>query len=190
MSCMVVYRMFLFTRFGSKVSCKWTRQLHHRKSINSSVGLNWGLFRHSISYMASLWRRNTTDTPTLHRINNVIVNFLRVSETFQRRLSSAVTKNWPPLKFTGKNELTNSLLKKLEFIWPIRQWFQFCLFPRAAIKQFINWPINKMFWNTVRSLPFFSACKSGVNKVFKTFDKNFMGFTSIIFVGESQNVPR
>ena len=57
--------------FGSTVSCKWTRQLHHLDFINSSVRLNWGLFRHSISYMASLWRRNTTDTPTLHRINNV-----------------------------------------------------------------------------------------------------------------------
>ena len=32
---------------------------------------NWELSRHSITYMASLWRRNTTDTPTLHRINNV-----------------------------------------------------------------------------------------------------------------------
>ena len=40
-------------------------------TIKSSVRLNWGLFRHSISYMVSLWRRNTTDTPTLHRINNV-----------------------------------------------------------------------------------------------------------------------
>ena len=57
--------------FGSTVSCKWTRQLHHLDFINSSVRLNWGLFRHSVSYMASLWRRNTTDTPTLHRISNV-----------------------------------------------------------------------------------------------------------------------
>ena len=97
-------------KFGSTVSCKLTRQLHHLDSINSSVRLNWGLFRHLISYMASLWRRNTTDTPTLHRINNVSVYSLRVSETFQRCLSSAVTENWPPLKFTEENELTFSLL--------------------------------------------------------------------------------
>ena len=107
-------------------------------TIKSSVRLNWGLFRHSISYMVSLWRRNTTDTSTQHRITNVCceteenitgsVNSLWVSETFQRCLSSAVTKNWPPLKFTGKNELTNFLLKKLEFIWPIRLLFQFCFF--------------------------------------------------------------
>ena len=117
--------------FGSTVSCKWTRQLHHLDFINSSVRLNWGLFRHSISYMASLWRRNTTDTPTLHsplrccgRKENIpgSVNSLRVSEI----LSLAVTKNLLPLKFTGKYELTNSLLKKLEFIWPIRRLSQFC----------------------------------------------------------------
>ena len=117
--------------FGSTVSCKWTRQLHHLDFINSSVRLNWGLFRHSISYMASLWRRNTTDTPTLHsplrccgRKENIpgSVNSLRVSEI----LSLAVTKYLLPLKFTGKYELTNSLLKKLEFIWPIRRLSQFC----------------------------------------------------------------
>ena len=59
------------TTFGSAVSCKWTRQLCHLESINSSGRLNWGLFRHSISYMTSLWRHNTTDTHTLHMINNV-----------------------------------------------------------------------------------------------------------------------
>ena len=69
--------------FGSTVSCKWTRQLHHLDFINSSVRLNWGLFRHSISYMASLWRRNRTDTPTLHTIK-MSVALLR--ETFQRCL--------------------------------------------------------------------------------------------------------
>ena len=36
--------------------------------------------------------------------------------TSQRCLSSAVTKHRPLLKFTGKNELTNSLLNKLELI--------------------------------------------------------------------------
>ena len=53
----------------------------------------------------------------------------RVSETFQRCLSLiGCHKKWPPLKFTRKNELTNSLLKKLEFIWPIRRLFQFFFF--------------------------------------------------------------
>ena len=102
-------------------------------------------------------------------------NSLRVSETFQRCLFSAVTKNWPALKFTRENELTNSLQTIL-------------LFPRAVIKQVINWPVNKIFWNIVQNLPFF-ACKSRVDKVYKTFDKNFMGFTSIIFVGQSQDAP-
>ena len=71
MSCCRPWPVREKVTFGSAVSCKWTRQLHHLDFINSSVRLNWGLFRHSISYMASLWRRNTTDTPTLHRINNV-----------------------------------------------------------------------------------------------------------------------
>ena len=46
--------------------------------------------------------------------------------TFQRCLCSAVTKHRPSLRFTEKNELTNSLLNKLEFIQPIRRLFQFC----------------------------------------------------------------
>ena len=57
--------------FGSTVSCKWTRQLPYLNSINSSFSLNKGIFRNSITCMASLWRRNTTDKPTLHRISNV-----------------------------------------------------------------------------------------------------------------------
>ena len=63
------------------------------------------------------------------------------------------------------------------------------LFPRAVTKQFINWLMNKIFWNTVGNLSFFSACKPRVDKVFKTFDNNFMGLTSIIFVGQSQDAP-
>ena len=34
-------------------------------------------------------------------------------------------KTLTSLEFTRKNELTNSLLKKLEFVWPIRRLFQF-----------------------------------------------------------------
>ena len=132
MSCMVVYRMFLLTRFGSKVSCKWTRQLHHLKSINSSVGLNWGLFRHSISYMASLWRRNTTDTPTLHRINNVIVNFLRVSETFQRRFRDVYLrlspKIDPHLNLPGKMNLPTPCWKNWNSFDRYASGFSFAFF--------------------------------------------------------------
>ena len=130
--------------FGSTVSCKWTRQLHHLDFINSSVRLNWGLFRHSISYMASLWRRNTTDTPTLHRINNVCCTLARrrkilpeVYALFKKsfrdvsemsifdRLSQ---KNDAHLNLPGKMNLPTPCWKKLEFVWPIRRFFQFCFF--------------------------------------------------------------
>ena len=57
--------------FGSTVSCKWTRQLRCLESLNSSFRLNWGLFRRSQTYVALIWRRITTDTSTLHRINNL-----------------------------------------------------------------------------------------------------------------------
>ena len=57
--------------FGSTVSCKWTRELRCLESLNSSFRLNWGLFRRSQTYVAFIWRRNTTDTSTLHRINNL-----------------------------------------------------------------------------------------------------------------------
>ena len=140
MSCMVVYRMFLLTRFGSKVSCKWTRQLHHLKFINSSVGLNWGLFRHSISYMASLWRRNTTDTPTLHRINNVCCalarrrkmyallkkSFRDVSEmSIFDRLSQ---KNDPHLNLPGKMNLPTPCWKNWNSFDRYARGFSFAFF--------------------------------------------------------------
>ena len=32
---------------------------------------DWGLFRRSLTYVASLWGRNTIDTHTLHRINTI-----------------------------------------------------------------------------------------------------------------------
>ena len=36
---------------------------------------------------------------------------------------------------------------------------------------------------------FFSAYKPRLDKVFKTFDNNFMGLTPIVFVGQSQDAP-
>ena len=39
--------------------------------LNSSFSLNWGLFNRSSTCMASLRRRHTADTRTIHRINNV-----------------------------------------------------------------------------------------------------------------------
>ena len=63
------------------------------------------------------------------------------------------------------------------------------LFPRAVMKQFINWLMNIIFWNTFRNLSSFSACKPRVNKVLKTFGKNFMRLTSMVFVGQSQHAP-
>ena len=93
--------------FGSIVSCKWTRQLRRLDSINSSFRVNWGLFRHSTAYMASLRRRNTTDRRTLLLLREG-EKYYRKSKlfegnmTFQGCLSSAFTKYWPPLKFTGE----------------------------------------------------------------------------------------
>ena len=93
--------------------------------------------------------------------------------TFQRFLSSVVTKHWALFKFTGKNELTNSKLTDT----PIVSIF---LFSRAVIKQFINWPINKLFWDTIWNLSCFFACKPRVDEFIKTFDKNFVGLTSTL----------
>ena len=93
-------------------------------------------------------------------------------DTFQRCLSLAVTKNWPPLKFIGKNY--KILVEKIGIHLIDTPVVSILLFPRAVIKQFINWPINKIFWNTVRNLPFLFCVQSRVDKVFKTFDKNFI----------------
>ena len=103
--------------FGSSVSCKWTRQLRHLDSINSSFMLNWGLFNHSSTYVASLWRRNTTDTRKIHRINNVCcavarekiitggVNSLKVSWSY-RDVYLRLSQNIDPfLDLLGKMNL-------------------------------------------------------------------------------------
>ena len=129
--------------------------------------------------MTSLWRRNTTDTPTLHRINNVSVNSLRVSETFQRCLSSAVTENWPPLKFTGENELTNSLVKKIGIHLTDTPVVSILLFPRAAIKQFINWPMNRMFWIRSEFAFFFLHANQGWTKFLKHLARISWGLTRL-----------
>ena len=70
------------------------------------------------------------------------------------KLFKSFTKNLPPPKFTGKNELPTPCWKN----WNSFDWYAGCFnfaFPRAAIKQFLNWPMIKMFWNAVWNLPFF-----------------------------------
>ena len=63
------------------------------------------------------------------------------------------------------------------------------LFSRAIIKT-VHKLTNKIFGKTVRNLSFFFlVCKPRIDKVFETFDKNFMGLTSRIFVGQSQDAP-
>ena len=152
--------------FDSAVSCKWTRQLHHLDSIKSSFSLNWGLFSRSSTYMASLWSRNTTDTRTLLRINNVCcavarekiitggVNSIKVTWRFRDvypRLSQNID---PMLNLPGKMNLQTPcwINWNLLDLTPV---VSNLLFPRAVIKQFINWLMNKIFWNTVRNVSFF-----------------------------------
>ena len=152
--------------FGSTVFCKWARQLRRLDSINSNFRLNWGLFRHSNTYMASLWRRNTTDTRTLHRINNVCcavarekiitggVNSIKVTWGF-RDVYPGLSQNIEPmLNLLGKMNLQTpcwinwNLLDRTPVV-------SILLFPRAVIKQFINWLMNKIFWKTVGNSSFF-----------------------------------
>ena len=152
--------------FSSAVSCKWTRQLRHLDSIKSSFSLNWGLSSRSSTYLASLWSRNTTDTRTLHRINNVCcavarekiitggVNSIKVTWGF-RDVYPGLSQNIDPmLNLLGKMNLQTpcwinwNLLDRTLVV-------SILLFPRAVIKQFINWLMSKIFWNTVRNLSFF-----------------------------------
>ena len=79
--------------FGFTVSCKWTRQLHHLDFLNPSFRLIWGIFRHSLTYVASLWGRNTTDTRTLHRINTICWAVARDGEYITRSVNS-LTVTW------------------------------------------------------------------------------------------------
>ena len=141
----------------------------------------------------------TTDTRTLHRINNVCcavarekiitggVNSIKVTWGF-RDVYPGLSQNIDPmLNLLGKMNLQTpcwinwNLLDRTPVV-------SILLFPRAVIKQFINWLMSKIFWNTVRNF-FFSACQPRVYKVFETFDKNFMVLTSMIFFGLSQDAP-
>ena len=56
---------------GSTVRFKWTRQICHLDSLNSSSRLNWGLLKRLHTYMTLSWWRNTTNSRTLDRINNI-----------------------------------------------------------------------------------------------------------------------
>ena len=94
--------------------------------------------------------------------------------TLQRCLSSAVTRHWPPLKFTQKNELKNSLLNKLEFIWPIRRRFQFS-FSSGCYKTVHKLTMNKIFWNTVRNLSVFLCLQTKRGESFYNIWQEFYG---------------
>ena len=167
------------TTFGSAVSCKWTRQLRHLESINSSGRLNGGLFRHSISYMASVWRRNTTDTPTLHFVIGLTmsVTLLREGGKYYRKCKLFKSFRDVYLRLSQKIDPLLNLLGKWTYKLLVEKIgtnltdtpvVSIFLFPRAVIKQFINWPMNKIFWNTVRNLPFFRVqIKGGQSRVNK-----------------------
>ena len=100
---------------GSTVSRKWTRQLHHRYSINSNVRLNRGLFRHLITYMASLWRQlihvhyiGLTMSVALLREGGKYYRKCNSVETFQRCQSDIAhqSNNFPKNK-SGEREKTH-----------------------------------------------------------------------------------
>ena len=143
--------------------------------------------------MASLWRRNTTDTLALYRINNVCYRKRKLFKSFRDVSEMSIVdchKTLNPSKIYWGKWTYKLLVEKIGIHLTDTRVVLILLFPRAVTKQFINWLMNKIFWNTVGvNLSFFSACKPRVDKVFKTFDNNFMGLTSIIFVGQSQDAP-
>ena len=142
----------------------------------------------SISYMASLWRRNTTDAPTLHRINNVCCAVAK-----RRKILSEVyalfKKSFRDIsemsifdRLSQKNDPHLNLLRKMNLPTPC--WKNWNSFDRYA--GCFNFAFSSGCYKTVHELTnelnvfkyrsefafFFSACKSRVDKVFKTFDLN------------------
>ena len=119
----------------------------------------------------------TTDTRTLHRINNVCcavarekiitggVNSIKVTWGF-RDVYPGLSQNIDPmLNLLGKMNLQTpcwinwNLLDRTPVV-------SILLFPRAVIKQFINWLMSKIFWNTVRNF-FFLRANHGYTKFLK-----------------------
>ena len=173
--------------FSSAVSCKWTRQLRHLDSIKSSFSLNWGLSSRSSTYMTSLWSRNTTDTRTLHRINNVCcavarekiitggVNSIKVTWRFRDvypRLSQNID---PMLNLPGKMNLETPcwINWNLLDLTPV---VSNLLFPRAVIKQFINWLMNKIKYEIPFGIClFFLRTNQGYTKFLKHLTRILWG---------------
>ena len=147
--------------FGCTVSRKWTRQLRHLDSINSSLRLSWGLFRYSITYIASLWRCNTTDTRTLHRINNVCCAVARgrkilpecklfmIFRDVYLRLSQNID---PLLNLLGKMNLQTPCWKNWNSFDRYAGCFNFSF--SSGCYETVH-KLTKVFWNTFRDLPFF-----------------------------------
>ena len=79
---------------GSTVRFKWTRQICHLDSLNSSSRLNWGLLKRLHTYMTLSWWRNTTNSRTLDRINNIRhADSLRGRKNITRR-GNSLTVTW------------------------------------------------------------------------------------------------
>ena len=86
------------------------------------------------------------------------------------------------------NELTNSMLKNWNLFVRYAGCFNFA-FSSGCYETVHKLTNEYNILKYLSELSSFSACKPRVNKVLKTFGKNFMRLTSMVFVGQSQHAP-